>query len=454
MAIFNRSTGGLFADVIRCDEPSYLIWKWHPKGTQPGNNNRENSIRYGSSLRVKDGELAVFVYKQKNGVLQDFIEGPYDYQITTENFPVLATIIGWAYQGGSPFQAEVYFINMARVIQIPFGVPYFDVYDPRFTDIGVPTAVRGRITFKISDYMEFIKLHRLATFDLQQFQVQIRDAVAMYVKQVVANLPKQQNISVLQIEQQIDVVHEKVEKALQERCARDFGVEIRAIDVSAIEIKKESDGFRRLQSVTSDLIIQTERAKAETQIKNLRDRQRINVTDEEDRLRIQREEAQYAKRKQTQQANFAAYQLEQQAAVGVAGAEALRNQSGGGGFNPAGMVAGMSIGASVGQSIAGTVNSMMGGTPSTGAFVGAMMPTIPDISYYVAFGKQPKGPFDYSTLEKMKTEGTFNENSLVWKKGMAGWVKAETVRELEMLFIEIPEIPDFEEDMIPEIPED
>ena len=51
-------------DIIRCDEPSYLIWKWHPVGSEAGENNREHAIRWGSSLRVKDGEVAVFVYNQ------------------------------------------------------------------------------------------------------------------------------------------------------------------------------------------------------------------------------------------------------------------------------------------------------------------------------------------------------------------------------------------------------
>lgn len=57
MALFNRNNRkGGFMDEIRCDEPSYLIWKWHPSGSQLGENQRENSIRWGSSLRVKDGE--------------------------------------------------------------------------------------------------------------------------------------------------------------------------------------------------------------------------------------------------------------------------------------------------------------------------------------------------------------------------------------------------------------
>lgn len=165
MALFRKPKAGGFMDQIRCDEPSYLIWKWHPAGSQAGFNNREDAIRWGSSLRVKDGEVAVFVYKQKDGTMQDYIVGPYDQTIKTANFPVLASIVGLAYEGGTPFQAEVYFINLAQIIQVRFGVPYFDVYDPRFEDFGVPVAIRGTISFKISEYREFVKLHMISVAD-------------------------------------------------------------------------------------------------------------------------------------------------------------------------------------------------------------------------------------------------------------------------------------------------
>lgn len=78
MGIFAKQnkTGG-FADVIRCDQPNYLIWKWHPSGAAQGELKRETAIRTNSVLRVKEGEVAVFVYKQKDGTNQDFIVGPY-----------------------------------------------------------------------------------------------------------------------------------------------------------------------------------------------------------------------------------------------------------------------------------------------------------------------------------------------------------------------------------------
>ena len=94
MGIFSRKpNAGGFMDVIRCDEPSYLIWKWHPAGSQVGNNIRENAVRWGSTLRVKDGEAAVFVYNHGNGIYQDFVEGPFDDILNTENLPVIANLI-------------------------------------------------------------------------------------------------------------------------------------------------------------------------------------------------------------------------------------------------------------------------------------------------------------------------------------------------------------------------
>lgn len=262
MALFDKNNRkGGFMDEIRCDEPSYLIWKWHPSGVQSGQTVRENSIRWGSSLRVKDGEVAVFVYKQKDGTMQDFIVGPFDQTIKTANFPILASIVGLAYEGGTPFQAEVYFINLARVIQVKFAVPYFDVYDPRFADFGVPVAVRGTVSFGIADYREFIKLHRLSEFNLEDFQRQIRDAVSRYVKDTVANAPASHNIPLVQIETKTATINDAVEYDISERLKETFGVVVSGVDIGAIEIDKSSDGYRELMGVTKDIAGATVKAK-------------------------------------------------------------------------------------------------------------------------------------------------------------------------------------------------
>ncbi|WP_417084134.1 SPFH domain-containing protein [Evtepia gabavorous] len=438
MGLFDKNNRkGGFMDEIRCDEPSYLIWKWHPSGVQAGNGQRENAIRWGSSLRVKDGEVAVFVYKQKDGTMQDFIEGPFDQIIKTANFPVLSNIIGLAYEGGTPFQAEIYFINLARIIQVKFGVPFFDIYDPRFMDFGVPVAVRGTVSFSIADYREFIKIHRLNHFRLEDFQQQIRDAVCRYVKDAVSNAPAANNIPVIQIETKTAQINDAVEYDISERLKESFGVLVSGVDIGAIEIDKTSEGYRQLMAVTKD--VAATRVEAETQ-------------DYVERLRIQREEGQYAMHKQTQTANIGAFQVEKQAEVGVAGAQALGqmgtngagdvNLSGGGdGFNMAAMMASMAVGGAVGQNIAGTMNNMMGGINQQ-TTPGAVPPPIPVVAYHVAINGQAAGPFDLSALTQMVSSGQFTADSLVWKNGMAQWAKAGTMDDLKGLFANaMPPIP-------------
>lgn len=453
MSLFDRrKRNGGFMDEIRCDEPSYLIWKWHPAGVQIGEGNRENAIRWGSSLRVKDGEVAVFVYSQYGGVMQEYIEGPCDMILNTANLPILASIVGLAYEGGTPFQAEVYFINLARIIQVRFGVPFFDVYDPRFADFGVPIAVRGTVSFSIADYREFIKLHRLNNFDLDDFQRKIRYAVNRYVKDCVANAPASHNIPVIQIESKTAQINDAVEYDISERLKENFGVLVSGIDIGAIEIDKSSEGYRQLMSVTKELAGATAKAEAESRIKDIAAKQRIEAENYEGTLRIQREEGQYAQHKQTQTANLGAFQVEKQAEVGVAGANALGqmgangagnvNLGGGGdGFNMAAMMASMAVGGAVGQNIAGALNSMMGGINQQ-TTMGAIPPPIPAVAYHVVVNGQATGPFGIAVLAQMATAGQFTADSLVWKNGMPQWVKAGTVDELKSLFTNVmPPIP-------------
>ena len=437
MALFGKPKAGGLMDEIRCDEPSYLIWKWHPAGSTAGNNNRENAIRWGSSLRVKDGEVAVFVYRQKDGTMQDFIVGPFDKKIETSNFPILASIVGLAYAGGTPFQAEVYFINLANIVQVKFGVPFFDVYDPRFLDFGVPVAVRGTVSFKIKDYREFIKLHRLSTFKLEDFQHQIRDAVSRYVKDIVTNAPATNNIPVIQIESKISQINDVIEYDIVERLRESFGVDVSGFDIGAIEVDKQSEGYRQLMAVTKE--ITAVKMQAET-------------ADYVERLRIQREEGQYAQHKQTQSANIGAFQVEKQAEVGIAGAEALGHMGengaggvdlggGGAGFNPAAMMAGMAVGGAVGQNIAGTMNGMMSGVNQQPA-TSTTPPPIPTVLYHVAVNGQPAGPYDMNTLSQMARNGQLTASTLVWTNGMAAWSRVDEINELKgLLQTVIPPIP-------------
>ena len=324
------------------------------------------------------------------------------------------------------------------------------MYDPRFEDFCVPIAVRGTVSFSIADYREFIKLHRLNNFDLDDFQKQIRDAVNRYVKDCVANAPASHNIPVIQLESKTAQINDAVEYDISERLKENFGVLVSGIDIGAIEIDKSSDGYRQLMSVTRELAGATAKAEAEARIKDIAAKQRIEAEHYEETLRIQREEGQYAQHKQTQTANLGAFQVEKQAEVGVAGANALGqmgakgagdvNLGGGDGFNMAAMMASMAVGGAVGQNIAGAMNNMMGGINQP-VQSGTTPPPIPAVAYHIAINGQAVGPFDIPALTQMVAAGQLTADSLVWKNGMVQWKKAGTVDELKNLFSSMPPIP-------------
>ena len=420
MGLFTSKKEGGFMDVIRCDEQEYLIWKWRPSG-EANSTKKENSIRYGSSLRVKDGEVAVFVYKQNNGTLMDFIVGPHDQTIKTANFPVLTRIVGSLWGGNTPFQAEIYFINLQGNNQLRLGVPYFDVADPRFPDFTVPVAVRGAITFNITDYRNFVKLNRLVDFDLEAFKLQIKDAATRFTKSFVANCPIDNNIPVLQLERKVTEISDMVKAKLSPAFEDDFGVNLKRFDISAIEIDKESEGYGELARLTKEQ--QLRRAEIDTE--------------QHERISKLSAESQFIQ----------AHALNQQADVLKTAAQSMGQmgdmQLGGGeGFNPTGMMMGMTMGGAMGTQIAGMMNNFGQAAQTQQNTMTPPPPPIPDaVQYMIAINGQQYGPYNIQQMQQMAQSKQITVQTLVWTQGMPQWAAAGSIPELAQFLMTPPTPP-------------
>ena len=442
MALFGRGQSGGMMNVIRCDEEQYLVWKWRPLGQDVNSTSRENSIRYGSSLRVKEGEVAVFVYKQKDGTTQDFIEGPYDDTIKTANFPVLSSLVGLAFGGESPFQAEVYFINLQSNNQIRFGIPYFDVTDPNNDYLPVPVAVRGTMTFALEDYRNFIKLNRLINFDLEAFKNQIRDTMIRKIKGIITNVPHDLQMPLVRIESKVDEISDLVEQRLNGRM-EEFGVTMKHIDLSAIELDKENSNYAELKAQTANIISDTRIKQSEINLRNLDDMQKLNTENMAETMRIQREEAQRAQKLQTETNFMGAHALNQQTDVLKTGAQSLGQMGqmglgGGMGMNPGGAMAGMMMGGALGQQMAGMMQNV-GQQVQMGM---QQPPAMPQSQYFVNIKNQQAGPFFVQQLAQMAQSGQITAQSYVWKQGMPQWELAGNVQELKPLFAPaMPQMP-------------
>lgn len=418
MNFFGKGEGG-FMDVIRCDEQEYLVHKWSPNGIA-NSSDKENAIRFGSTLRVKEGEVAVFVYKQQDGTMMDYIVGPVDKLIKTINLPILTELIGLAYGGESPFQAEVYFINLSGNVQIRFGIPYFDVFDPRFIDLGIPCAVRGAITFNITDYKNFIKLNRLINFEISDLKRQIEDFFTRKAKSIILNLPTDTGIPVVQLERKIDEINAILQEKIQSTMQNDFGINLKRIDISAIEIDKTHPNYMQLKKTTADQQSRFIDAKTGIEITNL-----------DETTRIQRKDMEMG----VEGKNFAVHKLNQQTEVlksasGNLGGMGDGNLSSGSGFNPAGIMTGMAMGRVMGDQLGDMMNST-NNTP----------PPPPTLMYHIALNGQQSGPFTLEQLKEYAITGQFTKLHHAWKQGMTEWIQANDMAELAGVFAQVPPPP-------------
>lgn len=423
MGLFSRhSDEGGMMDVIRCDEKEYLIWKWKPSG-EANSTRKENAIRYGSSIRVKSGEAAIFFYKQSDGVIEDIIYGPHDKFLKTENFPILTRLVSLGWDGESPFNAEVYFVNLQGNNQVKFGTPTFDLFDPRFIDLGIPCNVRGNITFNITDISNFIKLNRLQEFNLQDFSQQIREYCVRKIKAVVTNIPADNNIPVMQIERKIDDVSDIIKSKLTQTIEDDFGVNLKRIDISSIQLDQSHDHYVQLKKITIDQTSKKIEATTDIEITNMSEMARINRRGAE--LGVEGQ-------------NFAAHQLNQQTEVLKTAANNLGQMSninlgsGGGGFSPAGLMFGMGIGTGLSTQVGGMMNTL-GQTPPP--------PPPPPTTFHIAYNGQQSGPFSIDQLKLMITSNQLTKNHYVWRAGMADWQLTTNVPEISSLFGSIPPPP-------------
>ncbi|GHU70441.1 hypothetical protein FACS189450_04890 [Spirochaetia bacterium] len=468
MAVFGNkdkpNKGGLVADMIMSPEHdrNWLVYKWRPEGEEAGNTKRENSIRFSSNLTVRQGEVAIFQYSTKgDGGHQDYIEGYFSSTVKTANLPILSSIVGAAFGGGTPFPAQVYFINIAGVNQLKFGVPYFNMFDPRLPDHPVDVAVRGTITFRITNYKQFATLQALVDFDMQKFEKQIRDSIIDHVQSGMMVIQGRLGKPLIQINTYRPEIKEILQNDIGGSLSSTYGVTLTELNIAAIEIDQEGEGYKQLARLTKDITSAKIETESTLSVRGLQDqyeqtRQNLAATSEinlehmGETYRINREEGQYAQHMQTDLGGFALHQLKQQEEIAKASAGAMGEMGKGagvsmggnaGGFNPGAMMAGMAMGSTVGQGMAGMMgnvfNQMGQSMPQVPGQTPPPMPGVPpplNLQFSVAVNGQTFGPYDLNVLSQMAGAGQFNAQSMVWRQGMAAWQAAGTVPELAPLF--------------------
>jgi hypothetical protein len=348
--------------------------------------------------------------------------------------------------------------NLSKGSQLNFAIPYFDVFDPRLQDYGVPVSVHGAVVYAIEDMDLFHSVNRNEGYSDETFKNKLRGQLTKFIKSVVSNAPSDAQIPVVQIERKIFEISELIQQRVTPQVEKLFGITIRSLDITGINVDKESRGYRELKALTADLEKERMMAQHNAQISNFNlnndlqqdmlkkqselnldamgrkqeldlggqeELQRMNLENQRETMRIQREEMQRASRLQTEQTFMGAHQANLNAGVlnnaTDNGINAFRQQAMGGGMNNMGQMGGA-------PQMPGQKG--MGGTPQ----MPGMGAAVPQVQYYIGINGQQYGPCDWNKLQQLVQQGQFTQQSYVWKNGMAQWEFAGNVTELAPLF--------------------
>jgi membrane protease subunit (stomatin/prohibitin family) len=352
-----------FIDIIEWtdDSSDTMVWRF-PR--------YENEIKHGAQLVVRQSQAAVFVDR---GQLADVFP-PGQYQLTTRNLPVLATLMGWKYGFQSPFKAEVYFVNTRNFTNLKWGTsnPVM-LRDPEFGPVRLRSF--GTYVVRVSDPARFIReiVGTGGHFTLGDVADQLRNLIVTRFSDMVG----ESKIPLLDLSARYD----ELSASLTAKIAPEFleyGLEVTKLLVENISLPREVE--EALDKKSSMGI----------------------VGDLDNYVKFQSANAMEAAAK-----------------------------------NPGGD-ASAGVGMGMGFAMANQLGKMMTPPqePTSGAPKPPPLPG--EEAYYVGKNGKQAGPFDRTAIIGYITKGAITKETLMWKEGMAEWKGAALFGEFEALFRTTP----------------
>ncbi|HZZ92004.1 MAG TPA: SPFH domain-containing protein [Usitatibacter sp.] len=334
----------------------------------------QNEIKYGARLVVREGQMAAFV---NEGKLADVYK-PGTYELTTQNMPILATLRGWKYGFNSPFKAEVYFISTRKFTDLKWGTPGPAMM--RDKDFGMVRVTSfGLYSLRAKDAGIIIRdlVGTEGRFTTEDIEENLRGKIGLRIKELLPEL----GIPVIEMAGKVY----EMGTQLRDRLVADFealGLELTEVQVQNIGLPEEVERA-------------IDKRGAMAAVGDLR--------------------------------SYTQYET----------ASAIRDAAN----NPGGGAAGAGVGLGAGLAMGAQMMNSMGqaGGASAAASAAAAPPPVPGAAlYHVAVGQAQAGPFDMATLKRQASTGELTPLTLVWKPGMAQWVKAGELPELAALFANTP----------------
>ena len=337
-----------------------------------------NEIKYGAKLTVRESQAAVFV---SEGQIADHF-GPGLFELTSRNLPVLTTLQKWYHGFESPFKSEVYFVSTRNFTDIKWGTKKpITLRDPEFGPLRLRSF--GTYVVRVSDPKALIR--EIAGTDGVFGLDEITGQLTSMVMGRFADLLAESNIPILDMAANYDELSQWVTKKMEPEFTA-YGLSLTKFIIENIAMPKEVE--EALDKRTSMGIVG-------------------NLDD-------------YTKFQAANALESAAENPSGDASAGV----------------------GMGMGFAMANQMTQTITGQSGqGSPKSQEASPEGPPPLPEqeiIKYYLGIGGEQKGPFTLKILGEMIRDKTITQETLVWKKGMDTWARADAVDDLKFLLEDEP----------------
>lgn len=347
-----------FIDVIEWVDHTQdtLVWKF------PRN---DNAIKMGAKLTVRESQVAIFM---NEGRIADVFT-PGMYELSTQNIPIMTTLMSWKYGFNSPFQADVYFLSTRQFVNQKWGTksPVM-VRDAEFGPVRLRAF--GSFNFKILDAKAFLTqvVATNPSFSVEDINEQLRNTVVARGMDAVA----ESKIPVLDIAANYDEMGLLITQRIQPDFA-ELGLQLSKLLVENVSLPQEVE-------------------------EALDKRSQMGII-----------------------GNLGAY-AQYQAANAI---EKSAENTIGGNLGAAGM------GLGVGAAMMGQVGNIFQANQFDPNAKTADVPPVPQtVEYHFAKEGKADGPHSLSEIKALIVSGAINKETQIWKKGMPAWVPAVTIAEL------------------------
>lgn len=355
-------------DVVKYDaEESVLVRKFPSE-----------DLSLGSQLIVGVGQTAFFA---KGGEIFDqYPSGT--HTLKSENIPLLNKVINLPFGGQTPFQAEVWFVNLLSKLDNKWGTPLpIQLEDPKYHVI-VPIRAFGQFGLSVADPRLFLERlsGNLRSFSADKVVEYFKGKISSSFASSISRKISDDNISVLQIHTSLDELSEYCSERMRGYFA-EYGLNLESFFISSVNLPEDDPSVIKLKEA-KDLAA---------------------------RVAIAGRDMYHAER---------GYDVLEKAA---------ENEATLGGTMGAGI--GLGVGMGLGNQMAGMAGGM--GTSNAGTSESPPPPPTPNPhQYFVLVNSNQHGPYEPAAIKQMLLQGQLTTETLAWRQGLSQWVPIASINDL------------------------